>query len=298
VPPRSGRLAAIGAAAGAAAATFIIRTLLPQAGLVAAIAVPGLPALSAWFILSRPGPDRRASIAGRAAQVIAVAALIACPALAVREIMFYPAWQSGPANSPSYAGSVMTVVFAAELAVYLLLVLWRPGLLRAGRHSGLLGLAALLAVGWLCVLHQPPGGLVLAGAAAGLAVAGAVATVAGLILGSGVRQSLLSGAGEVMWGVLLSGPALFIAMMLGSSRSAIAAEAAQPSTITEAHQQGATSVLAWVAQDDIGGAVVLFTVLSMTIALTFAIVHVFCDVLSADPGKPPEPLPVAAGCPD
>jgi hypothetical protein len=54
-------------------------------------------------------------------------------------------------------------------------------------------------------------------------------------------------------------------------------------------ESGATSVLAWVAQDDIGGAVVLFTVVSMTIALIFAIVHVACDVLSADPGKPPEP---------
>jgi hypothetical protein len=293
VPPRSGRLTAIAAAAGAAAAALIIHLLLPQAGPVAATAVPGLPALSAWFVFSRPGLDRQVSIAGRAAQAIAVACLAACPAAVMREIMLYPAAQAGPGTAP-YLGPVWTVIFAAELAVYLLAVLWRPGLLGAGRHSGLPALAALLLVGWFSVLHHPHGGLVLAMAAGALLVAGTLAALPGLIRGSGIQPGLRSGAAEVMWGVLLTGPALLDAMLLVSTRSVIAAEAAVPYTITEAHQQGATSVLAWVASDDLGGAVVLFTMFSITIALIFAIVHVFCDVYS----KPPGPLPAAAGRPD
>ena len=154
----------------------------------------------------------------------------------------------------------------------MLLVLWRPGLLGAGRHSGLPGLAAIVTVTWFFVVHQPPGSLVIAATATGaLLVAGTLATLPGLIRRSGFRQSLRSGAAEVMWGAMLSGPALFDAMLLSSTRGAIAAEAAQPATITEAHQQGATSVLAWVASDDLGGAAMAFTFLSMAIALIFAI---------------------------
>jgi hypothetical protein len=94
--------------------------------------------------------------------------------------------------------------------------------------------------------------------------------------------------------LLLSGPAAFSAGLLTTSRSAIAAEAIQPYTINEAHQQGATSVLAWITQDDLGGAVVLFTILSITSALIFAIADA---ALISPPGKPPGPLP-AAGHPE
>ena len=286
---------------GESGARDVVRAMARAAGaamiaslpLAASIAVPGLPALSAWFVLSRPGLDRQVSIAGRAAQAIAVACLAACPAAVMREIMLYPAAQAGPGTAP-YLGPLWTVIFAAELAAYLLAVLWRPGLLGAGPHSGLPALAALLLAGWFCLLHHPHGGLVLAMAAGAVLVAGALAALPGLIRRSGVRPGLRSGGAEVMWGVLLSGPALLNAMLLVSTRSVIAAEAAVPYTITEAHQQGATSVLAWVASDDLGGAVVLFTMLSITIAVIFAIVHVFRDVYS----KPPGPLPAAIRRPD
>jgi len=294
MPPRSRRLAAVLLAACAAAAAALIHVLLPEAGLVAAVALPGLPAACAWAALATSEPPRRPSVAGRAAQVIAAAAIIACPVLALREIALYPG-QAGGGAVP-YAGPVMTVMFAAELAVYLLLVLRRRGLLGAGRHSGLLGLAAALAVGWVLVLNQPPGGQsdnpVITPAVTGVAIgallaAGALAALARLLRRGGIERSLRGGAAEVMWGVLLSGPAVFIAVLLTTSRSAIAAAAANPAFVNEAYQRGATSVLAWIAHDDLGGALILFTVASIGIAAVFAVVH----LPFLPPGEPREPIP-------
>jgi hypothetical protein len=255
---------------------------------------------SAQTAAGSPDPILRASATGRAAQLIAVAGIIACPVLAIREITLYPG-QAGHAALP-YAGPVMTVMFAAELAVYLLLVLRRPGLLGAGRHSGPLGLAAAFAACSAFVLFQPPGGQsdnpVMPPAVIGIAIgallaAGGLAALPGLVLRSGIRQSLRAGLAEVMWGCLLGGPAAFISVLLTTSRSAIAAEAAQPVILSEARQQGATSVLAWIAHDDLGGALVVFTILSIGIALIFAIAH----AISGDFAGPAEGDPTAPGRP-
>jgi hypothetical protein len=282
VPPRSSRLAAIVLAAVAAAAAMAIHAEVPQAGPVALVAVPGLPALCAWAALARPSPPRRPSAAGRAVQVIAVAGITACPVLSVRLLALYPG-NSGP-TSP--AAQILLVVFAAEIAAYLMLVLRRPDPLGAGRHSGLLGLAAALVTGGVYLhtqLHNQPGtdpssygasaAVALAAVTAALA-AGALAALPGAIRRSGIKQCLHLGAAEAMWAVLLSGPAAFIVFLLTIPRTAIVAEAADPGTISVAHQQGAASVLAWVASNDLGIAMLLFTGVSFVIMMTFLITHV------------------------
>jgi hypothetical protein len=109
------------------------------------------------------------------------------------------------------------------------------------------------------------------------------------VLRRGIGPSLRAGASEVMWGVLLSVPAAFIAVLLTTSRSAMAAEAGQPVFVNEASQQGATSVMAWIAHDDLGGAVVMFTALSVCAAVIFATAH----ILFLSPGEPSKPLPAA-----
>jgi hypothetical protein len=303
IPPRSSRLAGLVLAAGASAAALVIHVLLPEAGPVAAIALPGLPALSASIVLSRPEPPGRVSGAGRAAQVTAVAAIAACAVLAMREIALYPGPPGG--GAVRYAGPVMTVMFAAELACYLLLVLRRPGLLGAGRHTGLAGLAAALATGWVAVLNQPPGGQsdspvlppVLLSVTAGVPLtAAALAALPGLMHHRGVSQSLRRGAGELIWGALFTGPAIFIAIVLTTSHAAIAAEATQPGFAAEAYQQGAASVPAWIAHDDLGGAMVLFTALSLGALPIFAAAQAIFPV--ARPHQPPEPLAPAARRPE
>jgi hypothetical protein len=248
IPPRSSRPAAIVLAAIAAVAAMAIHAKVPQAGPVALLAVPGLPALCTWAALARPRPPRPLSAAGRTVQVIAVAGITACPVLAVRLLAIYPG-NSGP-TSP--AAQILIVVFAAEIAGYLMLVLRRPDPLGAGRHSGLLGLAAALLTGGV-YLHNQPGSdpssygastaVVLAAVAMSLA-AGALAALPGAIRRSGIRQCLRLGAAEAMWALLLSRPAVFIVFLLTIPRAAIVAEAAGPWAISQAHQEGATSVLA------------------------------------------------------
>jgi len=272
-PPGTRALGLIPLAAVAAAVA--IHLLAPATGIVAAVALPGFPALLV-LAAARSEPPRPAEAAGRAAQVIAVAGIVACPVLAIREYTLYPG--NGAGSAAPETGAIMTFIFSAELACYLLIVLWRPGLLGASRHSGLPGLAAALAISWVFVAHQPPGGqsdnpvidpVVLATAAGILLGAGALAALPHL-LRRGKDHGALAGLAEVMWGVLLSGPAAFIANVLTTTRGAIAAEATSPDIATESQRQGATSVLAWIAHDDLGGAIVLFTFFSICIAVILA----------------------------
>lgn len=290
IPPRS-RPAANVLAAGAVAAVLAIRLLAPQAGLVTAVVVPGLPALSAWVAAAWPYPPSRPSTIGRAVQVIAVAVITACPVLALRQIALYP----GQAGGERVAGTILTVLFAAELACYLLLVLRRPGLMGGGAHGGLLGLAAALAVGAVFLFNQPSGGTsdnptvnaaIILTAIGAPPAAGLVAAVTDLVRRRQIGQCLHHAAGEVIWAVLLTGPATFIVILLTTGRGAIAAEALLPVIRGEAQQDGATSVLAWVAADDLGGAIVVLTGLSFLGMLAFLVIHaLFCL-------DPPEPLPV------
>jgi hypothetical protein len=291
VPPRSSRRAAILLAAIAAVAALAIHMAVPQAGAVALVALPGLPALCAWAALARPRPACPPSAPGRAAQVIAVASIIACPALGIRLVTLYPG-NSGPTGLP---GQVGIVLFAAEIAAYLVLVLRRPEPLGAGRGSGLLGSAAAMVTGGVYLysrLDNQPGpsafthltpstvtlfggatvGVVLAAVFVPLA-AGALAALPGMIRHTGIEEWLHRGAAEAMWAALLSGPAMFIVCLLTIQRAAIVGEGAAPANISLAHQQGATSVLAWVASEDFGGAIILLTGVSFAIMVTFLIMH-------------------------
>jgi hypothetical protein len=283
IPPASGRLAAVVLAALATAAAAIIHVMLPGSGPLAAIAIPGLPALGGWFALARPHPSRQVSVIGGAVQVIAVAGVMACVVLLLRQSVLYPG-QSG--NSGAWIGQVMTVIFAAGPATYLLLILRRPGPLGSGRHSGLLGLIAASITGVVFLISQPPGGMsdnrafhyAVWGAMVGAPIAaGLLAAIAArgrrADQWADQRARQWAGVAEMVWGWLLTGPAMFIVLLLTTSRGAIVAEARLPATIEEAHQQGATSITAWVAQDDLGGAMVIFTFLCFLAVMAFAVAY-------------------------
>lgn len=183
LPPRSSRRAAIVLAAIAVAAGLALHAEVPRAGAVALYALPGIPALCAWAALAWPRPSGPAGPAAHAVQVIAAAAMIACPVLGVRLLTLYPG-NSGPTSLP---GQIALVLCAAEIAVFL----------------------------------------------------------------------------------LLTGPAAFIVYVLTTSRAAVTAQAADRGIIILAHRQGATSVTAWVASNDLGLAIVLLTAVTVVAAVTF-----------------------------
>jgi len=273
---RLGRMALATAAAGAIA----IHLLLPGIGPAAAIVIPGALCLCAWAAVAPSATRAAPTLVGRASQVIALATIAACPVLAIRLLALYPG-QAARAAMPSAASLMSLTIFAANVVTYVLLALRRPEPLGAWRYSGALGLAAALTTGGVFLLNQPAGGesdnpvvssAVVATAIAAPLAAGALAAMLDRP-GTGARQRVHSAAGEFLWGWLLTAPAVFAAVMLATSRSAVAAEAAEPGFILEAHQQGAGSVLAWVSRDDVGGAVVIFAVLSVTSMLSFLVIH-------------------------
>jgi len=276
VPPDSGRVTGSALGAFALAAAIAVHALTPQTGLLAPVAVAGLPALCARVALSAPAATQRTSAAGRISQAVAVAGVIACLALGVRLIAEYPGQTGGGLQR---AAAIVTVI-GAVLAAYLLLVLRRPGLLGAGPHSGLAGLAAAVATGSVFLLEQPAGGqsdnpvvtMAVAATAIGAPLAAGALTAVVKFAASGLtRRSLRCALGEVLWAALLTGPAMTIVMLLTTSRAAISAEAAEAVFIAEAHRQGAVSVLAWVAHDDLGGAFTVFTALALVSMLIFLV---------------------------
>jgi hypothetical protein len=272
IPPASGRLTTLVLAVLATAAAVAIHMKAPTAGLVAAVAIPALPATGAWVALARPQPPRRVGWTGRAVQVIAVAAIVACPVLLLRESALYP---GNGGNSAPLAGDAITVIFAAELAAYLLLILRRPAPLGSGRPGGLLGLTAAAITGVVFLLSQLHGGPVTAFPVVQVTAIGAPIGAGLLAAGIELRRPAAAvrpwaGIGEMLWGGLLTGPAVFIVCLLTMSSAGVAAEARQPATILEAHQQGATSVTAWVAADNLSGAVcTVFTGLTLISMLIF-----------------------------
>jgi hypothetical protein len=258
--PRSPRLlaaAAIALAGGACAAGAAIHAAAPGAGILAAVLLPGLPAICAWAVLATTPPGRQVPRATQAIRVIAAAAIAACPVIALQALTRYPAGAAGPGTSGWSA--VQDVVLAADLTGWLWLVLRLPAPLPAGR-SALFGLAAALAA-W--------GGGLLNGLLGGPGAV-TVITVFAVLLAGGVLAARYdgdptSGLGAALWGVLLSVPAGFILSMNPSG--AVSPDARDPVNIALAHAQGATSIQAWVTEDDLGASIFALTVVSFAVGV-------------------------------
>jgi hypothetical protein len=308
LPPRSGRLrAAIVLALLAAAAATAIYALSPGTGAVTAVAVPGLTALGAWAALARPRPARQIGPAGRAAQVIAVAVIVACLVVALRVLVRYPVHAGG------YAWPAGAIVFAAELAACLWPVLRRPGPLGATRHSGLIGAgAALLTAGVLYLNQQPigPSGTVVleTGIAAPIA-AGVLAAAFGAARRKPARQLLRAGAGEWLWGVLLTGPAVFVVLTTTTTAANAVVVDARHHMLTYimmTHPHVAPGVLDPLAQRELGLAAVLLSALLALVLVIFLLVFPpararrYLSSLRTPPRRVSRlaPAPAGAGWPD
>jgi PadR family transcriptional regulator PadR len=304
VPPRSSsQRAAIVLVAAAAAAAATIYALAPGTGAAATIAL-SVVALGAWAALIRPRQAQQVSLAGRAAQVIAVALIAGCLVVALRVLVLYPVHVGGPAR---YGWLAAAVVFAAELAACLWPVLRRPGPLGATPRSGLLGVtAAMLTAGVLYLSQQPigPSGTIVleTGIAAPIA-AGVLATLLGAALRNPVRQLLRTGIGEWLWAVLLTGPAVFTVFATDTTaRSAIIVDARHHmlTYIMMTHPYVPASVLGPIAQGALGDAAVVLSGMCVVVMMIFLLVFPparalrYLRGLRMPPGRESEPEPRAA----
>jgi PadR family transcriptional regulator PadR len=308
IPPRSGRLrVAIVLASLAAAAAIAIYALSPGTGAVTAVAVPGLAALGTWAALARPCRARPVGLAGRAAQVIAIAVIIACLIVALRVLVLYPVHAGG------YAWPAGAMVFAAELAACLWPVLRRPGPLGATRHSGLIGVSAALVTAGVLYLNQQPigpsGSVVLETGIAAPIAAGVLAAALGAARRKPARQLLRAGAGEWLWGVLLTGPAVFIVLTATTTAAnavVIDARHHMLTYIMMTHPHVAPSVLDPIAQRELGDAAVLLSGLLVLVMMIFLVVFPpararrYLSSLRTQPRRVSrlEPAPAGAGWPD
>jgi hypothetical protein len=280
VPPRSRRLpwrAAIILAAGAATAAAAIHVLAPGAGIQAAAILPGLPAICAWLVLARSRPAAHGGGPSRVVRVIAAGGIAACAVVALVSLARYPAGAAGTSAS----GLSMLDVLAVDLTGALWLVLRLPAPLAAGRRSSRYGLAAALAMTGGFLLNQ----------LLGLSPAVTWTAALGLLVGAGGLAAWLdggpvSGIGAALWTLLIAVPAWFIVSMTATSR-AMSLDARDPVTIAFARSQGAASALAWVVANDLGGSIVVLTVICLGISMVIIFgAHVARDLRPAPAVSP------------
>jgi hypothetical protein len=260
VPPRSRRLpwrAAIALAAGALTAGAAIHLLAPAAGIQAAAVLPGLPAICAWLVLARSRPATRCGGPAQVVRVIAAAGITVCAVVALVALARYPAGATGARAS----GLSMLDVLAVDLTGALWLVLRLPAPLAAGRRSSVCGLAAALAITGGFLLNQLLG---VSGAVTWTAALATLLAVGGLA--AWPDRSPVSGIGAALWTVLIAVPAWFIVSLTAASR-AMSLDARDPATVAFARSQGATSVLAWVVANDLGGSIVVLTAVCLAISM-------------------------------
>jgi PadR family transcriptional regulator PadR len=323
IPPGSRSLrAAIVLAVTAIVAAISIYALSPGTGAVTAVAAPIAAALGAWAALARPRQaqdarkgregrdgrdgreDREVNVAGRAAQVIAVAVIAACPVVALGVLVRYPVHANGLTR---YAWPAGAVVFAAELAACLWPVLRRPGPLGATRGGGLLGVTAALVTAYILHLNQQPigpsGTAVVETALAAPVVAGVLAAVFGAVQRDPVKQLLRAGIGEWLWGVLATGPAVFVVLTTDTTAAnavIIDARHHMLTYIMMTHPQVASSVLDPIAQGKLGDAAVVLTGVLVLVMLIFLLVFPpararrYLNDLRTRPGWGSAPAPVPA----
>jgi hypothetical protein len=281
----------------------------PDSAHVEVFLIPEALCLCALAAAAEPAPGRgrqrsRARRASRIAQTAVLAVIAACLALSVHMLTRYP---GRPDSGGSvWAGAFVLGAFALQLSTYAVLAVRRCEPLAGWRGAGIPGLAAALVVGGVFQLSQPPGGLstnlaypvvsrvLVATVLAAPIAAGVLAALldrGSQSHGPGLTHRLRSGAGELAWGWLLCAPVVFLVSLLATPGSAIAAEAAQPSTSMVASQAGATSVLAWVSADDLGGAIVMFSLLFTAGLLSFLVIHAVAR--AAQPNPPAAVLPAA-----
>ena len=244
--------------------------------------MPDALCLCAWAAAAEPVARPPLGLVSRVGQITALAVIAACPVLAVHMLTLYPG-RAGSGRATAVVALMLTT-FGAQLVTYALLAVRRCEPLGAWRGAGVPGLAAALVVGGVFQLSQPPGGLssylayptvnppMVAATFAAPVAAGALAVLL-VRPARGLGLRMRSGAGEMVWGWLLCRAGGVITSIVATPRSAIAAEAAEPVISAEARQQGATSVLAWVSSDDLGGAIVMFAVLSTASLLIFLMTH-------------------------
>lgn len=286
IPPGSrSRRAAIVLAGAAIAAAISIYALSPGTGAVTAVATPIAAALGVWAALARPRQAREAregreapavGVAGRAAQVIAVAVIAACPVVALGVLVRYPVHADGLTR---YAWPGGAVAFAAELAACLWPVLRRPGPLGATRGGGLLGVTAALVTAYVLHLNQQPigpsGTAVVETAIAAPVVAGVLAGLFGAVRRDPVRPLLRAGMGEWLWGMLATGPAVFVVLTTATTAANAVIIDARHHMLTYVmmtHPQVAPGVLDPIAQGKLGDAAVVLTGILVLVLLIFLLV--------------------------
>jgi hypothetical protein len=270
----------LGIAIRAVVAGVAIHALVPAAGLVAAV-LTALPAGGAWGLLTMSRLAGRPGIAALAAQAAVTTGVIGCTAVALTTVALYPQLISTSADHGLGLGLVLDVASTGYLVAACLVPRWFP----ARRSNGLYALAAALVVAAAAadyVAHPSLAGL-WAGPLPGASVYGLACLVmpATAAMASGRHGRVRDGLETAVWGTLLTGLITAIMLIVATYRVAPSAGGSWQ-IVADARLHGVASASAWLAGDNLGGAIVsLIWVPALLLALAGGGAIAGCVVRSA-----------------
>jgi len=267
-PPRAAppwRAVPLGLALRAVAAGAAIHALAPAAG-PAPLVLVALPAAGAWGMVTMPALRSRHEGAAPVAQVVVAGGVMGCVALAAATVESYPQVMNTSRQHGWRLGVALDVLLVGYLALAWLLSR-KP--VAAGRNSWYAlaaGLVMAIAAGYSVArpsLDQLDTGPLPGN---GLYLLACLAVPAATALSAARRGRLTDGLETGAWATLLAGLTTSMMIIAATDRAAPAA-ARSPLVVADAHLHGMASASAWLAGDNLGGAIFTLVITAPVFAL-------------------------------
>jgi len=255
----------LGLALRAVAAGAAIHALAPAAG-PAPLVLVALPAAGAWGMVTMPALRSRHEGAAPVAQVVVAGGVMGCVALAAATVESYPQVMNTSRQHGWRLGVALDVLLVGYLALAWLLSR-KP--VAAGRNSWYAlaaGLVMAIAAGYSVArpsLDQLDTGPLPGN---GLYLLACLAVPAATALSAARRGRLADGLETGAWATLLAGLITSMMIIAATDRAAPAA-ARSPLVVADAHLHGMASASAWLAGDNLGGAIFTLVITAPVFAL-------------------------------
>jgi hypothetical protein len=255
----------LGLALRAVAAAAAIHALAPAAG-PAPLVLVALPFAGAWGVVTMPALRSRHEDAAPVAQGMVAAGVMGCVALAAATVESYPQVMNTSGHHGWGIGVVLDVLLAGYLALAWLLAREPLAARRNSWYALAAGLVMAIAAGYYIArpsLDQLDTGPLPGN---GLYLLACLAVPAATTLSAARRGRLTDGLETGAWATLLAGLITSMMIIAATDRAAPAA-AGSPLVVADAHLHGMASASAWLAADNLGGAIFSLLIAAPVFAL-------------------------------
>jgi hypothetical protein len=255
----------LGLALRAVAAAAAIHALAPAVGPVPLMLV-ALPSAGAWGVVTMPALNSRHEGGPPVAQLVVAGGVVGLVALAAATVESYPQVMNTGRDHGWGIGVVLDVLLAGYLALAWLLSREQPGARSNSWYA--LGAGLVMAIAAGCYIARSSLDQLDAGPLPGngLYLLACLAVPAATALSAARRGRVTDGLETGAWATLLAGLITSMMIIAATYRAAPAA-AGSPQVAADARLHGVASASAWLAGDNLGGAISILLITAPVFAL-------------------------------